>query len=291
MSSAEEEAWTIGRLLGWTTDFLKRHGFESPRLEAEILLAHALGWPRVKLYMNINEEVGSEGRAQFRDLVKKRSGGTPVAYLVGHKEFYSLDFEVSPDVLIPRPDTETLVMTFLELAKPLGSPLCVDVGTGSGCIAIACTKHHASARFIAIDQSEKALAVATRNIQKQNFGDRIEPRQGSLLEPLKSGERPRFVVSNPPYIPSEDIAKLDKTVREYEPISALDGGPDGLRLVRPLISQAADVLEPCGYLLIEVGQGQAEPLQAEFKAHTLWHVPSIRKDLAGIPRVVVFQRI
>jgi len=291
MSTPEEEVWTIGRLLGWTTDFLKRHGCESPRLEAELLLAHALGWPRVKLYMNINEEVGSLGRSQFRDLVKKRAGGSPVAYLVGHKEFYSLDFEVSPDVLIPRPDTETLVMTFLELAKEVQEPLCVDVGTGSGCIAIACTKHHPTARFIAIDQSDQALAVAARNVQKHNFTDRIETRQGSLLGPLEPGERPRFVVSNPPYIPTADIATLDKTVRDYEPASALDGGPDGLDLVRPLVEQAIGVLESGGYLLIEVGQGQAEPLQAEFKAHPAWQAPTIRKDLAGIPRVVVFHRL
>ncbi|MFM1801644.1 MAG: Release factor glutamine methyltransferase, partial [Planctomycetota bacterium] len=146
---AEDEAWTIGRLLRWTTEYLGRHGAESPRLEAEILLAHALDWPRVRLYMHINEDVGELGRATFRELIKKRAAGEPVAYLVGHKEFYSLDFEVNRHVLIPRPDTETLVMTFLELAKAIENPLCIDVGTGSGCIPIACCKHHASARFVA----------------------------------------------------------------------------------------------------------------------------------------------
>ena len=291
MSTPEEEAWTVGRLLGWTTDFLKRHGFESPRLEAEILLAHALAWPRVQLYMNINEEVGGPGRSQFRDLVKKRAGGTPVAYLVGHKEFYSLDFEVSPAVLIPRPDTEVLVMTFQELAKEVGEPLCVDVGTGSGCVAIACVKHHPSARFIAIDQSEKALAVAAHNIEKHKFAERVETRPGSLLEPLKQGERPRFIVSNPPYIPTADIATLDKTVKDYEPVSALDGGPDGLELVRRLIGQAAEVMETGGYLLIEVGQGQAEQVRMELEAQSQWSVQSLRKDHGGIPRVVVLQKL
>lgn len=289
-SGGEEEVWTIGRLLRWTTDFLAKHGSESARLEAEILLAHALDWPRVKLYMNINEEVGGMGRARFRELVKKRTAGEPVAYLVGHKEFYSLDFEVNRDVLIPRPDTEVLVMTFQELAKGLESPLCVDVGTGSGCVAIACVKHHPTAKFISIDLSEKALAVARRNIEKHKFTERIETRQGSLLDPMKPGEQPVFIVSNPPYIPTAEIETLDKDVRDYEPVSALDGGPDGLELVRELLRQAAGVIAPEGYILIEIGHDQAIKLKAEYEGDTNWTWQGVRKDHGGIDRVVVFRK-
>ena len=287
---AEEEVWTVGRLLRWTTDFLTRHGSDSPRLESEILLAKALDWQRVKLYMNINEEVGGLGRATFRELVKKRSAGEPVAYLVGHKEFYSLDYEVGPDVLIPRPDTEILVMTFLELAKDLESPLCVDVGTGSGCIAVACVRHHATARFIAIDKSTKALGVAGRNIQKHGFQERIEIRNGSLLEPLKADERPNFIISNPPYIPTSDIAGLDATVQKYEPVSALDGGPDGLLLVRELLRQSAVRIAPQGTVLMEIGHDQAAKLELEYSESAEWAFQGVRKDLGGIARVVIFQR-
>jgi release factor glutamine methyltransferase len=289
-SSPEAESWTVGRLIAWTTDFLRRNGSESPRLEAEILLAHALGWPRVKLYMNINEEVGASGRTEFRKLVRNRSEGVPVAYLVGHKEFYSLDFEVSPSVLIPRPDTETLVMTFLELAKPVAEPLCVDVGTGSGCIPIACAMHHPTARFVAIDNSETAVQVARRNVARHGLAERIEVRSGNLLEPLNPDESPDFILSNPPYIPSSEIPKLERNVRDYEPHSALDGGSDGLEIVRKLVDQAAMKLKSGGILLIEIGFDQGEPVRSSYAADSNWKSVELRKDLGGIPRVVVLSR-
>jgi release factor glutamine methyltransferase len=287
---AEDEAWTIGRLLRWTTDFLTAKKLDSPRLEAEILLAHALGWPRMKLYMHINEEVGEAGRATYRELVKKRSSGVPVAYLVGHKEFYSLDFLVNQNVLIPRSDTETLVMAFLELAKPIENPLCVDVGTGSGCIPIACLKHHPTAQFIAIDQSASAIEVARMNAEKHAMTGRIAFRQGDLLEPLLADEKADFIVSNPPYIPTVDIAGLDPEVREFEPVSALDGGPDGLEIVRRLVLQAQEQLKPGGYLLIEIGHDQAEAVNAELSDRQGWEFQGIRKDLSKIPRVLILKK-
>lgn len=289
-SRAEDEAWTVGRLLRWTTDYLSRHKSDSPRLDAEILLAKALDWPRVQLYMNINEEVGTKGRGLFRELVKQRAAGEPVAYLVGHKEFYSLDFEVNRHVLIPRPDTETLVMTFLELAKSIDSPLCVDVGTGSGCIPVASCKHHPSARFIAIDLSPEAAKVAKRNVERHKLADRIEVRCGNLLEPLEDHEKPLFILSNPPYIPSSDVRQLEPEVRDFEPVSALDGGPDGLDLVRQLVDQAARVLQPSGYLLVEIGFDQADLVAREFSGLTGWLFEGVKKDLAGNPRVMSLKR-
>ncbi len=289
-SPTEAESWTIGRLIAWTTDFLRRSGSESPRLEAEILLAHALRWPRVKLYMNINEEVGASGRTAFRNLVRGRSEGVPVAYLVGHKEFYSLDFEVSPAVLIPRSDTETLVMAFLELAKPVADPLCVDVGTGSGCVPVACAAHHPTARFVAIDISEPAAEVARRNVAKHALAERIEVRVGNLLEPLKPEESPDIILSNPPYVPSTEIPKLERNVRDYEPHSALDGGPDGLDIVRSLVDQAAAKLKSGGKLLIEIGFDQGESVRSMYLEDSNWKSVELRKDLGGIPRVIVMSR-
>lgn len=286
----EDEAWTVGRLLRWTTDYLLKHHCNSPRLEAEILLAHALDWPRVQLYMNINDVVGELGRSAFRELVKKRAAGEPVAYLVGHKEFYSLDFEVNRHVLIPRPDTETLVMTFLELASAVDAPFCVDIGTGSGCVAVSCAKHHPTARFVAIDLSPEAAEVARRNVARHKLTDRVEVRCGDLLEPLRPDEKPMFIVSNPPYIPTADCERLEHEVRAYEPHSALDGGPDGLDIVRRLVNQASEVLLPGGFLLIEIGYDQADSANQAFSALPGWQFDGIKKDLAGHPRVMVLKQ-
>src|SRR3954468_19801696 len=161
-----DDRWTVGRLLTWTADYLKRRGAESPRLDTEVLLAQVLGWERVQLYTHYEEEVGERPRAAFRDLVRRRAEGMPVAYLVGRKEFYSLTLTVSQAVLIPRPDSEFVVVEFLALTKSLEQPRAVDVGTGSGCLALACANRHKTATFVAIDISPEALAVATANAEK-----------------------------------------------------------------------------------------------------------------------------
>src|SRR4051794_40041909 len=161
-SGGPDESWTVGRLLTWTTDYLKRRGSESPRLDAEVMLAHVLEWQRVQLYTHFTDEVPESPRGRFRDLVRRRSEGSPVAYLVGRKEFYSLPFEVSPAVLIPRPESEFVVVEFLALTKGQESVRAVDVGTGSGCLAIASAHRSPAVRFVAIDVSEPALAVARK---------------------------------------------------------------------------------------------------------------------------------
>ncbi len=204
-----DDHWTVGRLLTWTTDYLKRHGSESPRLDAEVMLAHVLDWQRVQLYTHFEEEVDQSSRTAFRELVRRRSEGAPVAYLVGRKEFYSLAFIVSPAVLIPRPESEFVVVEYLEQTRHLASPRAVDVGTGSGCLAIASAHRQPAAHFVAIDVSEEALAVARRNAAQLGVLDRIDFRLGSQLEPI-AGEGPfDAIISNPPYIPS----RCDRTSR------------------------------------------------------------------------------
>ena len=229
------EPWTIGRLLTWTTQFLKEHGSDSPRLDAEVLLAHALGCERIKLYTRFAEPAADAVREAFRDLVKRRSAGAPVAYLVGHKEFFSLDFEVGPAVLIPRPDSEFAVLEFLRIAKPLAEVTAIDVGTGSGNLAVAATYQHSGTRFRALDRSAAALEVARRNAQRHHVADRIEFLEGNLFEPLPAAVQVDCVLSNPPYIPTGEIPNLAVGVCDYEPHAALDGGPTGLEIVAALV--------------------------------------------------------
>ncbi|MBX6311715.1 MAG: peptide chain release factor N(5)-glutamine methyltransferase [Isosphaeraceae bacterium] len=286
MSQDADERWTVGRLLTWTADFLKRKGSESPRLDAEVLLAEVLGWQRVQLYTHFEEEVGERARAQFRDLVRRRAEGCPVAYLVGRKEFFSLPLTVSPAVLIPRPDTETVVVTFLELFKGHPGPLALDIGTGSGCIAIACTSQHKTARFLATDISAEALAVAEANARKLGVADRIAFHQGDLYEPIAEAGPFDAILSNPPYIPTDVVPTLEPGVRDYEPHTALDGGSDGLRVVARLIEGAPARLKPGGYLILEIGTAQEEPVRALIAARPeLKLAPTIR-DAANHPRVV-----
>jgi release factor glutamine methyltransferase len=281
-----DDSWTVLRLLNWTADFLKRKGSESPRLDAEVLLAHVLKWERVQLYTRHAEEVGERDRTAYRELVKRRAEGSPVAYLVGKKEFFSLSLAVNSGVLIPRPDTETLVVTFLELFKGHDSPVAVDVGTGSGCIPLACVSRHRTARFHAVDLSGAALNVARKNAETLNLSDRVTFHQGDLLAPVSSLGPFDAVVSNPPYIATATIPTLDVGVRQYEPHLALDGGEDGLRVVSRLIEQAVPLLKLGGHLILEIGSDQELPVRDLIGSQpTLALAPTIR-DAANHPRVV-----
>ena len=290
MPAETEDRWTVGRLLTWTRDFLKKKGAESPRLDAEVLLASVLACERVRLYTQYEDEVGESDRGKFRDLVKRRSEGVPVAYLVGKKEFYSLALAVSPAVLIPRPDSEFVVVEALNRLKGLASPRVVDVGTGSGCLALAIAHQHKSARLVAIDISPEALAVATGNAARHGLGDRVEFREGDLLAPV-AGEGPfDAIVSNPPYIASDAIAGLDPGVALYEPRLALDGGPDGLRVVDRLIAEASPLLKVGGYLLLEIGSDQEAPVRALIEVRPEFRLSPTVRDSGNHPRVIVAER-
>lgn len=284
--SAPDDRWTVGRLLTWTTEFLRKRGSESPRLDAEVLLAQVLAWQRVQLYTHFEDEVGDRAKAAYRDLVRRRAEGMPVAYLVGRKEFYSLTLKVTPAVLIPRPDSEFVVVEFLAVAKNLDAPRCVDVGTGSGCLALACAHQHKTARFDATDLSTEALAVARENAQNLGLADRVSFHQGNLLEPVASFGPFDVIVSNPPYIATDVIPTLEPGVRDYEPHAALDGGPDGLRVVTALVAQAVPLLKPGGSLILEIGSDQEAPVRALLSTQPSLVVAPTVRDHANHPRVV-----
>jgi release factor glutamine methyltransferase len=276
----------VGRLLTWTTDYLKRHGSESARLDAEVMLAHVLEWQRVQLYTHFEEEVSASARGAFRALVRDRALGRPVAYLVGRKEFYSLSFAVSSAVLIPRPESEFVVVEYLEVTRQLPSAVAVDVGTGSGCLAIACAHHHQGSRFVAIDISEAALAVARANAVKLGVADRIEYRLGDRLQPV-AGEGPfDVIVSNPPYIPSAAIDGLERGVRDHEPHRALDGGPGGLDMVARLIEESVEILKPGGHLILEIGSDQESAVRGLMQAQSRLTLAPTVFDHSNHPRVI-----
>ncbi|HEX4149931.1 MAG TPA: peptide chain release factor N(5)-glutamine methyltransferase, partial [Pirellulales bacterium] len=254
--SGADEVWTIGRLLKWTADFLAARNADSPRLDAEVLLAHALGCRRIELYTRFDEVPPEPQRAAFRELVKQRSSGMPVAYLVGHREFYSLPFRVTPDVLIPRPETELLLVRLLDLAKGRqlveGESLQIaDVGCGSGILAVCAARSLAGARITAIDISGKALAVARDNAAALG-AERIEFVESDLFAAVPAQERYDFIVSNPPYLGTAELAAAMVDVRKFEPRVALEAGPSGTEIIERLVVQAAERLLPGGWLLVEI---------------------------------------
>lgn len=281
-----DQTWTLGRLLDWTAKYLAEKGSEFPRLDAEVLLAHAQGCRRIELYTRYEEQASEAVRSKFKELVRRRIEGCPVAYLVGRKEFFSLEFEVGPGVLIPRPDTETLVMECLERAKELAEPVIVDVGTGSGAIAISLAKQIPTARLTAIDLSSDALGYARRNADKHGVAERIRFLEGDLLSALPAGESFDMIASNPPYIALEDWEKLPVGVRQYEPKIALDGGPGGYQVVQRLIDQARAFLRSGGYLIVEIGAPQEETVRRLINDRSGYELGPTTRDYSGHPRVL-----
>jgi release factor glutamine methyltransferase len=284
--------WTVGRLLQWTVDFLKQRGAESARLDAEILLAEALGCQRIQLYTAYEEEPGEEKRTKFREFVKQRAEGTPVAYLVGRREFYSLNFKVRPGVLIPRPETEFIVLTVLDLVKQSGlaEQRIVDVGTGSGILAVTLAKHLPAARVVAIDTSTTALEVAAENARQHGVAERIEFMPCDLLCGVDAAATFDFIVSNPPYVSAAEYEKLPRDVKNFEPREALLAGPKGTEVIERMLPQAVERLRPGGHLLIEISpmiHGAVQDLLAAVNG--LQPGPTV-KDLSRLPRVVVAKK-
>lgn len=286
VDNPKKESWTVGELLDWTAGFLSQNRAEFPRLDAEVLLAHALGCRRIELYTRYTETASPEVRQRFRELINKRIEGCPVAYLVGRKEFFSLPLEVSPAVLIPRPESEFVVMECLRFAKELPEPTVLDIGTGSGNLAVAIAQQHKGARLTAVDLSPESLEVAARNASKHGVADRISFLQGDLFAPVQAGTKFDFIVSNPPYIPRDEIPKLAAGVRDYEPRLALDGGPDGYAIFDRLIAGACEFLKPRGHLIIEIGAPQEARARQKIATVAGYELADTIQDYSGHPRVL-----
>jgi len=266
---------------------LAQAGVEAPRLEAQILMAASAGATREAVITGTSD-LSKEILAKFDAMISRRENREPVAYIVGHKEFYSLDFEVSPAVLIPRPETELVVATALEAIAPMREPRVLDIGTGSGAIAIAIAVNAHAARVTATDISDDALALAARNAVRNEIADRIAFRRADCFE-VGEGESPLgffdLIVSNPPYIDEESLAGLQPEVLNYEPRIALAAGPDGLDFFRRIAAGACVHLQDGGELIVEVGAGQAAAVAQIFERAGL-RTASVLNDLAGHPRVV-----
>jgi release factor glutamine methyltransferase len=288
-ANAVPARWTVLDVIKWTASRFTERGLPTPRLDAELLIGHVLALPRIQLYVQSDRPLLAEELAAIRDLIKRRQAGESVAYLVGKKEFWKLEFAVDARVLVPRPDTETLIEVAQDrLDARLNAPVeaaparIADVGTGSGAIAVTLAKLRADAAVFAVDISDDALAVARGNADRH--GATVTFLAGDLAAPLGPHAPFVLIAANLPYIPTGELAGLPAEVR-VEPALALDGGPDGLSLVRRLVAAAPGLLAPGGALVLEIGEGQADATAALLDQAGFTDVQK-KRDLAGIDRVV-----
>jgi len=275
------ETWTPLKLLAWTQGYFSRTSVDAPRLTAELLLARALGCDRVRLYLDFDKPLGPEELARYRELVKRRGEGEPTAYLTGAKEFYGHALRVDARALIPRPETELLVETALAALPDEGAAL--DLCTGSGCVAVALALARPRARVTAVDLSAEALQLARENAE--GLGAQVTLLEGDLFAPVPAEARFDVVTANAPYVPTGELAGLARELRR-EPRLALDGGPDGLAVLRRLVRDAPPFLRPGGALLLEMHESHATPLPALCR-EAGFASAEVRRDLAGLPRLVV----
>lgn len=286
------EGLSIGQILVWATALLRSGGVETPRLDAECLLAFLLGSDRLHLYAAIEERLPCAVREAYRRLISRRQAREPLAYLTGTKEFWSLSLKVTPAVLIPRPETEILVETALSRLKQLATPVIGDVGTGSGAIAVAMAKMLPCARVYATEISRDAIAVARENANAHGVEGQIVFLQGDLLEPLLAQGligQCDLIVSNPPYIATNELALLPPEVH-YEPVEALNGGPDGLDCHRRIIGETSVLLRPGGWLGLEIAPDKASSLMRLLRDQGRFTDVAIIRDLSGLQRVIMARR-
>ncbi len=283
-----KEIWTIGALLKWTEQYFSRKGIDTPRMDAEILLAHVLKKERIYLYAYYDQPVVEAELAQYRELVRKRGERLSVAHLLGMKEFMGLTFHVTADVLVPRPDTEVLVEAALEYGKEKPDAAVLDIGTGSGAILISLLHYQKTWKGIGADISEKALEIARENAESLAVAERADFLQSDLFQAVE-GDGFDILVSNPPYLTAKDMQQLEPEV-EQDPKLALDGGADGLAFYRRLIAEGWQYLAPDGYMFLEIGMGQAEAVCALAEDSGRYKIKEVRKDYGHLDRVVILQR-
>lgn len=277
---------TIGAAWRDVRDRFRGAGIETPDLDARLLAEAAFGLDRLALVLNEQDRVDATGLARLDALARRRLGGEPIARILGHKEFYGLDFTLNAATLVPRPETELLVELALDALRATPEPLLLDLGAGSGCVAIAILASLPRARAIAVDISADALGAAGVNADRLGVRTRLELRQGSWFGAVRPNERFEAIVSNPPYIETGAIAGLARDVREHDPMLALDGGADGLDAYRVIAGAARRHLRANGQLLVEIGSGQGEAVPAILAGMGFSDI-AVKKDLAGLDRVVV----
>jgi release factor glutamine methyltransferase len=270
---------------------LRKAGVPEARREAASLLAYVLGRDRSFIVGHANDEIGNHELERFLEDLEMRVRGKPLQYITGHQEFYGLDFEVTVDVLIPRPETELLIETALKMMEDVGSPSICDVGTGSGCIAITLVHQQPNARALAIDVSPVALEIARRNAARHAVSERIAFVQSDCFQ---SVAQPKtlfdLVVSNPPYVAESALEGLQREVRDFEPRVALEAGADGLSIIRRLLTESENFVKPGGHLLFEIGFDQHERVEELIDRDT-WKLLDIHHDLQGIPRAVALEKV
>jgi release factor glutamine methyltransferase len=279
---------TVLEAIQRSTDFLARKNVDSPRLQVELLLAHALGVPRLKLYLNFEQKLSGADLDTLRELVMRRGNREPLQHIIGSTSFCGFEIQVNRHVLVPRPETELLgerAWQFLEAAKAQ-APAALDFGTGSGCLAIALAAKCPGAQVHAADISVEALSVARENAARNGVGERIQFHCGDGFAALPGGLLFDLIVANPPYVPSAEIEALAPEVRDHDPRLALDGGADGLDFYRRLAAEAPGHLHPAGRMMLEIGDGQAEQIRQCFLRHK-WVVESVEADYSARPRVLI----
>ena len=294
MNKSEEESWPILRLIEWTADYLQEKGAETPRLDAEVLLASVRKCSRIELYTAFDQIADDATRTEYKSLVKRRAAGEPVAYLVGHKEFYSRDYEVTPAVLIPRPETEFVVIATLDLAleKSFSAQLRVaDIGTGSGNLAITLAKEKPDWKLVATDIQADAIDMARRNAARHAVDQQIEFRCGPFFcadtEPVPFD----MVVSNPPYVSTAEYLELSATVHDYEPKVALVAGESGTEIIKQLFEESGPRIRSGGGVIVEISPMIEADVRTFIDQHDAWKFDRVYKDHAGHSRVVVVMRV
>jgi len=310
------QTWTIQKLLIWTTEYFTEKGIDQPRLSAELLLSHVLSMKRIELYTQFNKPVTGQQLDRLHNLVKRAGQNEPIAYLIGKTEFYSLEFDITPDCMIPRPETELLVERAIEFLRTRpagnlmvssmmqkgeisngarnGTQLVCDLCTGCGCIAAAIAKNFLNARIIATDICDAALKVAASNIKNHRLENRITLLAGDLFEPLVPQldiEKFDLIVSNPPYVSTAEFEALDKNVKDYEPKSALFAGTDGLDIHRRIIQNADSFLKPDAALLLEIGFAQGQAIKTLLEQTGAFSEVKIEKDFHNNDRIAFAKRI
>ena len=288
------EPWTIQKVLNWTASYFTEKGLDSPRLSAELLLSHVLSLKRIDLYTKFNQPLDKDQLDRLRDLVKRAGRNEPIAYLTGRTEFYSLELNVTPDCMIPRPETELLVQRAIEFLRTRPGPqLICDLCTGSGCIAVAIAKNHPGVRIIATDISAAALEVAASNIDKHSLKNRITLLCGDLFDPLIPQLDVRkfdLIICNPPYVSSSEFEALDTNVKDYEPRLALFAGADGLDTYRRIIKDADRFLKPAAELMLEIGYAQGPAVRELLGQSGAFAEIKIEKDFHDNDRIVTAVR-